>query len=130
MTGYPTPAPAVKTARTILANAIPDTTVVTKLPFPDYPAKMIRVSRAGGHRPNIVTDAPRLLIECWTKTVEDAETLANTAIAALQNSQGTTTDGVFSRGFENIEGPVDFPDPQISDHERWQFLGDLLLSTS
>ena len=129
MSGYPTPLPALKVARSILAGAMTSATVATKIPN-TIPAKLVRVSRAGGSRPLIVTDSARILVELWALTVEDAEQMSGEAIAALQNAQGTFAEGAFIRGFGNIEGPVDFPDPDVTDHERWQFQGDLLVSTS
>jgi hypothetical protein len=35
-----------------------------------------------------------------------------------------------SRSLRNSSGPTDFPDPDISDMERWQFQGDFHVSTS
>lgn len=135
MTGYPRIAPALKIARAILAAALPDAYVASKMPN-NYSDVMVIVSRAGGRRPNLVTDQARILIEVWVRindtetTVQIAEDTTSQAMAALENAQGTTVEGAFVRGFDNIEGPVDFPDPDVSSLERWQFQGDLLVSTS
>jgi hypothetical protein len=126
---YPIPKPALKIAGMILSEAITDAVVASKTPH-DRPAKFIRVSRSAGRRPLLITDAARILVEVWAATVDIVEQTTNEAIAALQNAQGTMVDGAFIRGFDNIEGPVDFPDPKVSDMERWQFQGDLLVSTS
>lgn len=131
MSGYPTAAPALKIAYTILKNALNPVEVHTKVPYPTRPAEFVTVGKIGGTRPLIVTSAARILVQCWAGSVADVEDLANDAIAALQNAQGTTVaDLGFVRGFDNIEGPVDFPDPDVTDLERWQFQGDLLVSTS
>ncbi|MGV7251929.1 hypothetical protein PJJ30_24175 [Mycobacterium kansasii] len=103
--------------------------------IPDVrPEKFGRVSRAGGRLQSLVTDSARLLVELWVNKSAGgsvaAELLCCDAIAALQNAQGTTVGGVFIRGFTNIDGPVDFPDPEVTDMERWQFQGDWLVSTS
>jgi hypothetical protein len=37
---------------------------------------------------------------------------------------------VWVRNWHNEQGPVDFPHPQIIDMDRWQFTGDLSLSTT
>lgn len=131
MSGYPVAKPALKIARSILAAALTPVPVVTKVPFPTRPETFVVVAKIGGVRPLIVTDAARILVQTWAGGVGDVEDLANAAIAALQNAQGTWVDDIaFVRGFDNIEGPVDFPDPDVADQERWQFQGDLLLSTS
>ena len=137
MGAYPTPQPALRTARQILANAFPDMFVGTKVPYslepPIRPPIFIVVTQAGGTRPQLVTVAAHLIIQCWAGGVPDVENLSHQAMTALQNAEGTTinTDiySVFVRGFDNIEGPVDFPDPDVTDLERWQFTGDLLVST-
>ncbi len=130
MSGYPTSKPALSAAQTILAGAMTPIPVSTKIPFPTRPGKFVRLQRAGGNRPLLVTDAARILVELWATTVAHAEQMSGDAIAALQNAEGTLVDGMFVRGFDNIDGPVDFPDPDITDMERWQFQGDLLVSTS
>jgi hypothetical protein len=39
------------------------------------PAEFIRVERLGGMRNTLVTDRPRIDIECWSDSEEDAEAL-------------------------------------------------------
>lgn len=129
MSGYPAGHPAVKVARTVLDGAMAGWVVATKIPN-ERPPKLVKVSRAGGGRLVIVTDVARLLVEVWAETVTDAEQGCLDAIAALQNAQGTIVDGAFIRGFGNIEGPVDLPDPDVTEQERWQLLGDFSVSTS
>jgi hypothetical protein len=94
------------------------------------PAQIILVSQVGGSRPNPVQSIHRLLIECWvakSSTVNIA-TWCGQVSAALRASSGCTYDGVFSYGWGNEQGPVDFPDPDVPDMRRWQFHGDLTLS--
>lgn len=126
---YPVGHPAVKVAQTVLDGAMSGWVVATKIPN-QRPAKLVKVSRSGGGRLVIVTDVARLLVEVWAKTVADTEQGCLDAIAALQNAQGTIVDGAFIRGFGNIEGPVDLPDPDVTEQERWQFVGDFSVSTS
>jgi hypothetical protein len=90
----------------------------------------VRVSRSGGGQELIVTDTCRLLVECWADSAASAETLVNDCRAALRNTTGQTVDGAFLRGFDNEAGPVELPDPGVPDRQRWQFQGDLLISTS
>jgi len=135
VSGYPTPKPAVKAARTVLAARFAPVQFGTKIPN-SRPQKFGRVSRAGGGLQSLVTDSARILVELWVNqdypggAVGEVEQFCCDAIAALQNAQGTSVGGVFIRGFTNIDGPVDFPDPDVTDMERWQFQGDWLVSTS
>lgn len=134
MTGYPTPKPAGKIAVKILTAAFDDIPVSSKSPLL-LPDKYIRVSRVGGGLTSLITDSARILVEAWAATVPEAEQICCEAIAALQNAQGTSvtydTDAeAFIRGFGNVDGPVDYADPDVPDKERWQFTGDLLVSTS
>ncbi|WP_094359911.1 DUF3168 domain-containing protein [Mycobacterium marinum] len=131
MTGYPTPKAALKAAESALSTdaALAGVAVGTKIPN-TRPSTFVRVGRAGGYRPNIVTDVMRVLVEVWAPTVAQAETICNQCIAALQNAQGTRSAGAFIRAFDNIEGPIDLPEPDVSSSERWQFTGDLYVSTN
>ena len=43
----------------------------------------------------------------------------------------TTTSGeVFVRGWDNENGPTDYPHPEILDYDRWQLTGDLLVKSN
>jgi hypothetical protein len=129
VTGYPVGKPALKTAVSILQAmdiAIP---VMTKMPL-TLPEEFIRVDLIGGTRSLIVTHTARLLVEVWATSTAVVEQMAFDAIGALQNAEGTMVEGVFIRGFDNIEGPVNFSDPDVEFMSRWQFQGDLLVSTS
>jgi hypothetical protein len=132
VTGYPVAKPALKIARQVLDTAL-TLPVSTKVPL-ERPNKFVTVGRAGGSRPNLVTDTVRLLCQVyWLSTdlgVGNVEDTCNEAIAALQDAQGTLVLEAFIRGFDNISGPVDFPDPDVPDMERWQFQGDFHVSTS
>ena len=125
--------PAVLTAIAILQAALDDGEAVGyKMPAV-WPRVYIKVTRAGGgpHEPTaLVTDVARIMCELYGANVADVEQASSTAIAALRNSQGTIVGGVFLRGFDNIDGPTDFPDVTVPDMCRWQFQGDLLVSTS
>lgn len=127
---YPVAKPALKVARRILADALTPIPVSVDVPFPDRPAQFVTCNRVGGGLVSLVTDAARIQVQCWAAGHPDVEDLTNAARAALQNAQGTIVEGAFIRGFDNIEGPVDYPDPEVSDLNRWQFQGDLLVSTS
>jgi hypothetical protein len=58
------------------------------------PAEFIRVERLGGMRNTLVTDRPRIDIECWSDSEEDAEALMSRARAyalAMAGKRGDTT---------------------------------------
>lgn len=127
--GYPVDPPGLKVARNILNDAFDPVPFMTKLPQ-NLPDQFGRVILVGTTRPLLVTSAPRILVECWAKTPQAAEDFAGHAVQVLRNAQGSFATETFVRGFDNIEGPADNPDPQVDWLERWQFQGDLLLSTS
>lgn len=126
---WPVPQPAVKTAIAILTDALDPVPVVPTVPR-TRPPMFIRVSRIGGGQTNPVTDIARILVECWGPGIATAESMANTARAALRNAGGTTVGTAYVRSFRNEQGPVDFPDPDVSDMTRFQFFGDLNISTN
>jgi hypothetical protein len=96
------------------------------------PQQIVIISQMDARRPNPVQSVHRLLIECWLNKALDSsvniETWCGEVSAALRNSSGRTYQGVFSFGWGNEQGPVDFPDPDVTDMRRWQFHGDLTLS--
>jgi hypothetical protein len=95
------------------------------------PKRFVRVTRTGGGMLNRVTDNARLLIECWSDDGVDAEALANAARAVLVASRGTKTAYGFVRGTGEVDdGPVDYPDPLVESHERYQFQVSLHVSTN
>lgn len=125
---WPTPKPAVLTAIRILDEALDPIPVSSKMPR-NRPPMFVRVSRIGGGQNSIVTDTARILVEVWGPGTATVEAMANTARAALRNAGGTNVDGVWVRAWTNEQGPVDFPDFDVPDMARWQFFGDLLVST-
>ena len=135
------PKPAVAIAVSLLSSGLPaagfsGVFVGTRTPGPRtghriLPKHFVRVTRAGGGMENRVTDNARLLVECWSEDGVDAEMLANTARAVLVAARGTTTPHGFVRGSGGVDdGPVDYPDPLIETHERYQFQVSLLVSTN
>lgn len=125
---WPTPKPAVKTAITILQDVFPDHPVTHKMPT-TIPPVIVIVSRVGGGQDNPRMDRARLLVECWARDIGTAENMTGIARAALRNSGGTTVDNVFVYGWDSEDGPVEYDDPDVSDRTRWQFSGELSVST-
>ena len=130
MTIYKTNKPAVKTAITILAAGFGQYALVSAKMPKHRPARFVQVTRIGGYQNDPITDHARLLIECFGPDTETVEAMTATARAALRNAISTIVDGVWVRNWSNEQGPVDFPHPQIIDLDRWQFQGDLSLSTT
>lgn len=126
---YPTPKPALRTAISILSDAFTGVASVSAKMPRTLPVKFVRVSRVGGSRPDLVTDSARILIELFGADPETVESMWATADAAMHNAIGTIVDSaVFVRGWENVQGPTDFPHPDHLSMDRWQLHGDLLLS--
>ncbi|WP_159844916.1 hypothetical protein [Nocardia sp. CY41] len=68
---------------TALLAEMDDSAVVgTKVPNP-LPQRLVRLVRAGGAQRNLVTDAPRVVFECWDGDEVAAAQLARTVRALL-----------------------------------------------
>lgn len=132
MTYYPKARPALKVARDILATAMAPIPVYTKQPQ-SFPAAFVTVDLVGGNMSKIVTHTARILVQCWATSgadgIDQVYQMCQDAKNALQNAEGALTPYAFVRGFDNIETEVNFPDPDADWMERWQFQGDLLVST-
>ena len=126
---YPTAKPALAAAVAILTPVFAPVLVSARMPLV-RPAQFVRVDRVGGRMSNMITDSARILVECWAPDVPTAETMCNTARAALLNAFGKTWAGVFVREWADEQGPVSFDDPAVTDQRRWQFHGDLRCSTT
>lgn len=137
------PRPALAAAIQILVEGLPvlgfsDVFISSSKPGSDqgydtYPSRFVKVTRTGGGMNNLVTDRALLLTECWSVDSTEAENLAN-ACRALYSASALRSQrfaGATIRGWDDAgDGPVDFPDPTIASHDRWQFLGGLLVSTN
>ena len=132
---WPTPKPAVLAAITILAEAFGDYAFVSsKMPRNVRPDRFVKVSRVGGGLDSVATDNARILVECYAKDTGQVESMCNAARTALRNAAGTTVTttqgGVFVRRFSTEQGPMDFHDPDLIEHDRWQFTGDLTIKAN
>src|SRR6516225_12377697 len=115
---WPTAPPVVKAGVAIVGAALPSILVSPVMPL-TRPTQFIRIDRVGGGQFNLATELARLLVECWVHETAggygSAETLANDARHALYASAGTTQAGIFIRAWRNEDGPVNFPDPDVTD---------------
>lgn len=133
MAGFWLPdAPGVLTGIRILKEGQPAIRVSDEMPK-ERPQRIILVSQVDASRPNPVQSVHRLLIECWLakslRPTVNIERWCGEVSSVLRSSAGSTYQGVFSYGWSNQQGPVDFDDPDVTDMDRWQFHGDLRLST-
>lgn len=127
---WPSPPKAVKTAIAIQRSAFGTYAQVSaKLPR-QRPARFVKVSIIGGSRVNPVTYRARIMVDLFGLDTETVESMHSTASWGFLNAQSTVVDGVFVRAWDDEQGPVDRPHPDILDMERWQFHGDLILSTT
>jgi len=115
---WPTAPPVVQAGVAILQTTFPSIPVSPMMPL-TRPAQFIRIDRVGGG-------------QCWVHETAGgyggAEGLANKARHAFYASAGTVQAGIFIRAWRNEDGPVNFPDPDVTDMTRFQFTGDLLVS--
>lgn len=125
-------APGVLTGIRIIGQGQPAIKVSSEMPR-ERPQRIVLVSQVGGERPNPVQSVHRLLVECWLskslRPTVSIEAWCAEVSTVLRSSAGSIYSGVFSYGWSNHQGPVDFPDPDVTDMDRWQFHGDLTLST-
>lgn len=119
------PKSALACALGVLADL--DVPASTKAPK-TWTTAFVRVSRIGGGRPNLVTDKAALLIECFSPDSVEAEEIANHAGGLFGAAQQGVFNGARVLGWDNMFGPVDFPDG-TAGWERFQLTGDLLVST-
>lgn len=86
----------------------------------------IRISRVGGARPNMVQDAPKMLVEVWHTDAYHASELAHRIASAVEVPDGTWLDDTTKVSRVQTTGPFEFPDPS-SDKRRYQFTFDSLV---
>jgi hypothetical protein len=109
---------AVLVAIQYLRGALGGVPVYSRVPE-SRPAEFIRIERLGGLRNSLVTDRPRIDIECWSDSEEGAEALMSRARAyalAMAGKRGDTT--VYN--VSEVTGPQWLPD-QTSGQARYVF---------
>lgn len=92
--------------------------VVSRVPA-TRPAEFVRIERLGGLRSSLVTDRPRIDIECWSDSEETAEALMSLArahVLAMAGKRGSTT--VYN--VQEVSGPMWLPD-SVSGAPRYSF---------
>lgn len=121
------PKPALTVARAVLIDTL--TTIPVSSTDPSTrPSKYIVLSLLSSDYPNPAFTEPRVMCHCYATTSLLAGDLADEALTVLLNAQGSFA-GVYVKKFANPQGPYRLDNPDISDRVRFQFHGDLRLST-
>lgn len=87
---------------------------------------MVRVSRVGGSRKNIVMDEPRMLVEVWHHDSYEAAQLAQRLAELVEVPDGTMLAPRVKVTSVNVSGPVELPDP-LSALRRYQLTATCLV---
>lgn len=116
--------PVIFTDATLLVvdyirSAMPGVPVYSRIPDPRPAGDFIRIERLGGLRNSIVTDRPRIDVECWSDTEFNAQSLCSRARAHMGAIAGTRGASVVYRVAE-VAGPQWLPDTQ-SGQPRYSF---------
>jgi hypothetical protein len=93
--------------------------VSTRTPNPRQP-DMVRVSRTGGARRDLVTDQPMVTVECWGEDEPSASDLARLCRALVWSWGGSAAAGAWIRAVREVGGVVSLPDPATA-LPRYQF---------
>lgn len=103
-----------------LRSALADITVYATVPANTQPAdEFVRVERLGGLRNSLITDRPRISIECWSDTQAHAAALMSRVRAYAHAMGGVRGETVVYRVSE-VSGPMWLPDA-ASGHPRYAF---------
>lgn len=95
------------------------------------PTRLVRVTRAGGPRRDIINDQPTVIVECWDATETAAYDLANLC-RGLIHAASLSDDpmgGVYLNHYEEFSGPARNPDP-LTAYSRYQFTVSLMVTGS
>lgn len=92
--------------------------VSTQIPS-TRPDELVRVSRTGGVRRDLITDQAQLTFECWAKTGVRASAICSLIRAHMSAAEGETINGLWIYKVTEVGGPVNFPDPE-STSPRYQ----------
>ncbi|KQU33564.1 hypothetical protein [Rhodococcus sp. Leaf233] len=83
--------------------------------------RSVRVFRSGGRRRDLVVDTAQITIQCWDITAPEASALSRLCRAVLSVNRGAWRhDGVQVYHYDEVGGPVFFPDPD-TNLPRYQF---------
>jgi hypothetical protein len=101
-----------------IRQALPSVPVYSRVPDP-RPDEFVRIERLGGIRRSLILDRPRIDVECWSDSEENAEALVSNVrayVLAMAGKRGTTT--VYD--VAEVSGPMWLPD-SVSGQPRYSF---------
>lgn len=101
-----------------LRASLPGAAVYSRVPDP-RPAEFIRIQRLGGTRRLLFMDRPRIDVECWSDSEENAEALCARARAYVLAMAGKR-DGTTVYNVAEVSGPMWLPD-SVSGQPRYSF---------
>lgn len=111
--------PDVEAALVTYLGPLLSVPVVTRIPQ-SRPSSFVHLSRVGGTRRDVATDAPMILAQCWASTEPEAGNLAQLARAHMHALSGTSDAGLWIGRVVEVGGPQVYPDP-MSQSPRVQF---------
>lgn len=98
--------------------------VATKIPA-IRPPRLVKVTRTGGLRRNLMTDSAQLTFECWDVAEAEAAALSRVVRAIIHAApQLSLPLGAQCSRVQEVGGPVSFPDPDTA-LPRYQFTASL-----
>lgn len=114
------------TAQQILMAVIrdhvpPDVPVVHKVPR-ERPELFVRIDQTAPRRTTPITDLTTLFVQVYGPDVDSAGDLTD-SLRELCFDLELYDDRVL--GWSEDSGPIDFPDPDLPDVSRYQFIGSL-----
>ena len=124
---YVEPKSALSALRAVLLLTGVD--VSTNVPSTIPSTGFIRIARAGGSMPNLVTDQALMIIQVYAPNNQLAEQIMNKCRGRLRQAQGTEQSGVWVRYWREVGGPAEYGDPDVQGFVRWQMSGQLATST-
>lgn len=94
--------------------------VATKIPKTDRPDRLVKVTRTGGPRRDLVADSAQITVECWEATGPAAERLAALCRGLMGAMPADVAYGHSVHRVGEVGGPAYFPDGE-TDLPRYQF---------
>lgn len=85
------------------------------------PDRFVTISRTGGPRRNLVTDAAQLTVDSWGQSDPDALALAELARREVHRLARTTVAGLHIYGVDELSGPGVMPDESGQPRYRQTF---------
>lgn len=97
----------------------------------DAPDEYVVVQRVGGVLKNTITDGATFSVQCYAPGQFACERLAGMVWHVLNRGEwaGMRVDGHMVRGWQSAGAPQMFIDPDRPEQARFQFAGQLFVST-